>query len=652
MGMKRSILRAGLDFDPGVTVGIDLGGTDASTAPNALIKLGGVPLSEIDNINKPIRLDNAGNLPSHLLPLYLLSVSVKGPRSVVISSTNTYLITDYSSDKDYTVTAPTGTVTLNTTTNPGEITYIAPGTVGQAGFLINGRAIDVTVKASGSNAVIQPQLLAPQMGTSSLGPGVTFYSSPFEVDSGTGAHAQSDWEVATNSNFSLANIVASSYNSNSNLTSFSVSLIANTDFWVRVRYKASGYTDSIWSRPVQFRTKDSYLPTVEIQAYVAEDRSRVSVAVSDNGNTVVFGNFADTSNGFDAGAVLIYTKSGSNWIQSSKLLAGDGGPYDMFGHTVGISGDGNTIAVGCPYDNNSSGSVYIFARSGTNWNQQAKLTFSESQVGSYFGWSLDLSENGSVLAAGAPGQTHTSSGALRIGACVMYKRTGSSWQEQIKLLPNSVIAASPPFSAGQSVAVSGDGLRVIFGSSGETNDSIQQSGAAYVYVASASSWLLEQRISPAGAENISRGSFGSCVEINSDGSAMFVSATGQPFTESSAPLRFGAVYNYVRSGSSWSVSNKIQASDGLMSNLFGLSMKTNFEGNVLIVGAPKQSIPSMFECGEAYIFSKVGVSWVERNRLFASDKAANKQFGTSVSLSGDSVVAPIASKNSKAYIFA
>lgn len=652
MGMKRSIMRAGLDFDLGETAHIEHGGTESTTAQNALIRLGGVSSLDIDKVNKPIRLDNEGNLPNHLLPEYLLSVSVKGPRTVDVSTTNTYFITDYSSDKDYVVTATVGTVSLNTTTDPGRITYTAPSSVGQAGFVINERTIDITVTAVGVNAIIQPQILGPLSGTGNLGPGVTFHTAAFEVDGGTGTHSQSDWEVSINPSFALASVIASSYSSNTNLTSFSATLVATTDYWVRVRFKASGYPDSIWSKPVQFRTKESYLATSEIQTFNAQIRSRVSNSVSDDGSTIVFGDYADSTNGFDAGSVSVYKKSGSNWINSGKLLANEGGPYDMFGHTVAISGDGNTIAVGCPYDNNSNGSVYIFARSGTTWNQQAKLTFTETQVGSYFGWSIDLSENGSTLAVGVPGQTHSTSGAVKIGACVIFKRTNVSWQEQIKLLPTSVTAGSPAFSAGASVALSGDGLRVIFGSGGETNDGVAGSGAAYIYLSNASSWSLEQKLVPVGAENLSKGVFGASVELNRDGSVAFVSGTGQSYTDPATPARFGAVYNYVRTSSTWSLNNKLQASDGLMSNMFGYSIKTNFEGNVLMVGAPKQNTPSMYECGEVYIFSKVGVSWVERYRLFASDVAPFQQFGAAVSMSGDSVVAAISAKNSKAYIFA
>ena len=46
-----------------------------------------------------------------------------------------------------------------------------------------------------------------------------------------------------------------------------------------------------------------------------------------------------------------------------KLVASDGAGSDRFGSSVGISGDGSTVLVGAPYDDDkgdNSGSAYIY----------------------------------------------------------------------------------------------------------------------------------------------------------------------------------------------------------------------------------------------------------------------------------------------------
>jgi len=93
-------------------------------------------------------------------------------------------------------------------------------------------------------------------------------SSPMSIYSSvyTGVHTSSDWEVATDVNFT--NIVYSSYHDTVNLTTLPVYIAApNTSYYIRVRYNSNSYT-SLWSTPLHYTTSSSYItaPTITTDA--------------------------------------------------------------------------------------------------------------------------------------------------------------------------------------------------------------------------------------------------------------------------------------------------------------------------------------------------------------------------------------------------
>ena len=80
----------------------------------------------------------------------------------------------------------------------------------------------------------------------------------------------------------------------------------------------------------------------------------------------------------------------------------------------------------------------------------------------------------------------------------------------------------------------------------------------------------------------------------------------------------------------WPQQQKIQASDKQASDLFGYSTAISEDGNTVIVGARFED-----NTGSAYIFTWSGTTWTQQQKIQASDKQANDQFGSSVAISGD-----------------
>ena len=70
--------------------------------------------------------------------------------------------------------------------------------------------------------------------------------------------------------------------------------------------------------------------------------------------------------------------------------------------------------------------------------------------------------------------------------------------------------------------------------------------------------------------------------------------------------------------------------------LFGLSV--SLSGDTLVVGAPTDKNPAGVETGSAYVFVRSGTTWSMQQKLLPSDGVVSDRFGESVSISGDTVV--------------
>ena len=105
------------------------------------------------------------------------------------------------------------------------------------------------------------------------------------------------------------------------------------------------------------------------------------------------------------GAVYVYQRSGSTWSQQARLVAADGAPGQRFGHSVNVSGD--RLAVGTTQPAGSAGVVYTFVRSGSTWLQESKLLSSNGgSIGSSVALSADLLVTGAPIYPGAGGSAH------------------------------------------------------------------------------------------------------------------------------------------------------------------------------------------------------------------------------------------------------
>jgi hypothetical protein len=152
------------------------------------------------------------------------------------------------------------------------------------------------------------------------------------------------------------------------------------------------------------------------------------------------------------------------------------------------------------------------------------------------------------------------------------------------------------------------------------------SGAAYVYEKNIVTGLWEQKQKLTASDGAAGDQFGFSVSVS--GNVAIVGA----YTDDDKGTDSGSAYLYEKNIASglWEEKKKLTASDGAAGDLFGFSVTVS--GNVAIVGA-RQNISNS---GSAYVYEKNIASglWEEKQKLAASDGAADDQFGYSVSVSG------------------
>ena len=311
-----------------------------------------------------------------------------------------------------------------------------------------------------------------------------------------------------------------------------------------------------------------------------------SVSLSGNGNYLIVGSaYTDTSYTNDGSAyIFVRDTSNNTWSQQSKLLASNAEASDYFGSQVTMNFDGTYAAIGVPSEDTggtSAGSVYIFARSGSSWSQQAILQSSDVAVNELFGISIDINSDASYLIAGSRAAV---SGLTNAGAAYIFTRSGSTWTQQAKLV------ASDPIANGgfaYNVRINSDAtiaaMRSV--SNGE--------GAVYIFTRSGSSWSQEAKITV----SASLTNFGFDIALSDDGVFLLAGARLDDTTADNA----GAAYVFKRSGTSWTQQIKLQSSDAEANDLFGSIVALSGDGSTAIMGVVNEDT-GYTNAGSAYVF--------------------------------------------------
>ena len=235
-----------------------------------------------------------------------------------------------------------------------------------------------------------------------------------------------------------------------------------------------------------------------------------SVALSDSATVLAVGApYEDHSNSDakNSGMVYVFENNSGDWELSIGLRAENADAADYFGWSVALNSDGNVLAVGAIGEDdsnntvNASGAVYVFERGGNDWNQSAYLKANNAGEADYFGWSLTLDNNATILVIGAPYEDSSNdhsddNTASAAGAVYVFERNNKDWSQMRYLKASNVEHSSDHF--GVATALSGDGKNLAVGayledgnatgvstqisdSNAQDSDSAFNSGAVYLY---------------------------------------------------------------------------------------------------------------------------------------------------------------------------
>lgn len=172
-----------------------------------------------------------------------------------------------------------------------------------------------------------------------------------------------------------------------------------------------------------------------------------------------------------------------------------------------------------------------------------------------------------------------------------------------------------------------DGDTLVVGAIGD-GDGAFVAGAAYVYARNGSSWSLQQKL--VASDAVSFANYGIAVAV--EGDAVVVGAHG----DDDLGYMTGAAYVYRRRGAVWTEEQKLLASDPAPENAFGLDVA--IDGRTIAVGAPNVPSGGASYSGAVYMFARGEAGWAQEAKLTARDASENQGLGSGVSLSGDTLV--------------
>lgn len=304
------------------------------------------------------------------------------------------------------------------------------------------------------------------------------------------------------------------------------------------------------------------------------DQFGFSISLSGDGNTLAVGAIAEDSNAWgtngnqldnsfaSAGAVYVFTRGGTAWTQQAYLKSLNNGPGDLYGYTLSLNFDGNTLAVGA-YDERgssreingamdrkagASGAVFIWQRQGTFWTHEAYLKSPINEAGDQFGQHVQLSDDGNLLAVSTLDEDCLATGINPKGPCTSdreadistgsvdtFVRKGSTWaHETMFKAPNT----GKQDWYGARFALSGDGNTLVITAALEdspakgiddvrrmNDDSATEAGAAFMYTRRGNTWVYNHYIKGSNTKEFDE--FGSSIALSRDGKVLLVSARGE-----------------------------------------------------------------------------------------------------------------------------
>lgn len=337
-----------------------------------------------------------------------------------------------------------------------------------------------------------------------------------------------------------------------------------------------------------------------------------SVAMSGDGNTVCVGSFR--LNPFN-GHVQIYRWSNGSWRQLIQLDGRDN--RDRFGASISLNHDGTRVAVGAAF-HNLRGKTEIWEQSATDTEWTIVGEINGANMGDMNGHSVALSSDGTTVAIGE--LTADPNNLENAGTVAVFQSTSafSGWNQLGVDIPG--VAAGE--QCGYSVAISEDGSVVALGSPKHAFQA-QESGMVRVFRYNSGSNTWEQMGLNIYADSPRvNGNFGTSVSLSSDG---LVLAVGEPYASNMGRVGiyfYSANANNPNAGT-WTKDTALSA--GAVADRFGYSVSLAGGGTRLAVGAYSADRGGAADSGVTRVYEFQTADWILSVADFTTNFASGTQ---------------------------
>ena len=355
-------------------------------------------------------------------------------------------------------------------------------------------------------------------------------------------------------------------------------------------------------------------------------------AVSADGTTIAVGARNEDTTATDSGAVYVYTYGSGTWTQRAMLKASDADTDDILAEAgLGISDDGQTIVAAARQEGTggtNAGAVYVFMAGNSTWGShtQVKLQASNKEAGDQFA-RCDISGDGNVIIVGAPHEDGPTNSLQGSGAVYMFTRSGNTWSEQQIVRPHDPQVDN---YFGVDCALNRTGSVAAIAATGD-DTTAADSGAVYIFKRIGGTWHQDAKLKA--SSPVANNSMGS-LALSDNGLTLAAGSAGDDTANSPDS---GAVFVFTYAGGAWSQTIKLTGSGAGSGDNLGGRTRISGAGNTIVAGARNNdSLAS--DAGCAYVFAFTGGTWSEVLKITSSAGSSGDLLGDSVSISRDGTV--------------
>lgn len=622
------------------TVTIEQGGSSATTAQSAVENIGGMSVSLIGAPNGVLGLDSKGKVPKENDPRIFDTIA--GPKSLIPGNTGVYEITNYDSKRIYLVTSDDGTVSRNNALI--SFTPYAGNLSDFATFVVNNRFITIPLNAT-LPLITKPSIVQPANNSTVSPKYAVFESSVFKTLDNALKHKATDWRIGNNSSFStLLHQETVTEGHMTRLFVGSTVLIASTDFYISVRYRADNQETgsevvSSWSDPIKFSkgvlsaiskevgqivsgtpTTDGFFGKVVTTASAADDS--ILTAVADFANS----------------CVDIYRLSKlTNLLTLEKRITSPSADISLkYAISATLSPDGTFLAVSAPGFKTGTpikGAVYLYERgAGKTWDQIAILEGSNSSgfvTADYKSIAVSTLANRVVAA-----EPLYDSGQ---GKAVVFVKNVSSWTPYSLTVPTAYASYGQAMFGKDVVAVSPNSNKIAI-----SCRTAADTFSLLVFKANGSNWDFEGSVGPfrfQGSQLASQG----CAEFNDNGTKLVVGiptavSVNNEIGGRASVWSFASSSNWTKEAELYEHGLNIKSAGGYYAgSLYGQSVAfSSTAQNLILVGSPGYDSDDVNKnIGRVFSYAYAGGKWVYSGFYSPSNEADEDKFGFSVSCTKD-----------------